>query len=187
MQNYCVRLESPVSKSYRCQRAANSVDLDIHKKSIHELSIEVDLDSPFNVGVIIGSSGSGKTTLAKAIFGNDCFVTAIDEEKAIIDQFPDDYDYDKCSAMLNGIGLNSIPCWLRPIKTLSNGQRARAECALLMCSNNRIIAIDEWTSVVDRTVAKAMSHCVQKFSRKNNKQIILLSCHYDVLSWLRLS
>lgn len=47
-----------------------------------------------------------------------------------------------------------------------------------------IIMADEWTSVVDRTVAKAMSHCIQKFARKHNKKIVLLSCHYDVLEWL---
>jgi ATPase subunit of ABC transporter with duplicated ATPase domains len=43
--------------------------------------------------------------------------------------------------MLNGIGLNSVPCWLRPVKTLSNGQKARAEALLLMSSNKEIIFI----------------------------------------------
>jgi GNAT superfamily N-acetyltransferase len=44
--------------------------------------------------------------------------------------------------------------------------------------------IDEWTSVVDRTVAKVMCHCIQKHARKTNTQIVLLSCHYDVIEWL---
>ncbi len=47
-----------------------------------------------------------------------------------------------------------------------------------------VFVIDEWTSVVDRTVAKAMSNCLQKFARKNNKTVIALSCHYDVFEWL---
>jgi len=72
---------------------------------------------------------------------------------------------------------------LRPVCTLSNGQKARAEAAILMC-NNDMTVIDEWTSVVDRTVAKVMSHCIQKHTRKENKRIVLLSCHYDVLEWL---
>ena len=29
-----------------------------------------------------------------------------------------------------------------------------------------------------------MSHCLQKFARKNKKKIVILSCHYDVLEWL---
>jgi len=87
--------------------------------------------------------------------------------------------------MLCGVGLTSVPCWIRPAYTLSNGQRARAECALQMArEDSDIVVIDEWTSVVDRTVAKVMSHCIQKHARKNKKKIVLLSCHYDVVEWL---
>lgn len=52
-----------------------------------------------------------------------------------------------------------------------------------MCKND-FVCIDEWTSVVDRTVAKAMSVCLYKFAKKFNKKIILLSCHYDILEWV---
>lgn len=79
--------------------------------------------------------------------------------------------------------MTSVPCWIRPVNTLSNGQKARAEAALLMCKNDFSV-IDEWTSVVDRTVAKVMSHCIQKHARKTNSKIVLLSCHYDVIDWL---
>jgi energy-coupling factor transporter ATP-binding protein EcfA2 len=107
------------------------------------------------------------------VFGND------------IDQFPDSMSYDECAAMLCGVGLTAVPCWIRPAYTLSNGQRARAECALQMARDDiAMIVIDEWTSVVDRTVAKVMSHCIQKHARKTGKKIVLLSCHYDVIEWL---
>jgi energy-coupling factor transporter ATP-binding protein EcfA2 len=86
--------------------------------------------------------------------------------------------------MLCGVGLTSVPCWIRPVYTLSNGQKARAECALQMARKDGMIVIDEWTSVVDRTVAKVMSHCIQKHARKTGKRIVLLSCHYDVVEWL---
>lgn len=183
MQAYNVRLESPVSNSYRCKRAADSLDIDTTKKSVHELKINADLKTNYNVGLILGASGSGKTTLAKKIFGENCFETILDQTKPIIEQFPQSYDYDKCASLLSGVGLTSVPCWIRPVYTLSNGQKARAEAALLMCRDDLTI-IDEWTSVVDRTVAKVMSHCIQKHSRKSQKQIILLSCHYDVIEWL---
>jgi len=184
MQAYHVKLESKVFDTYRCQRAADSLDIDVKKKSVHELKIECDIDSPFSIGLIVGASGSGKTTLAKQIFGPDCFKTIIDDEASIIDQLPKELSYDDCANILSGIGLTSVPCWIRPIKTLSNGQRARCEAALLMTKSDDVVIIDEWTSVVDRTVAKVMSHCVQKFARKRNKKIILLSCHYDVVDWL---
>lgn len=184
MQNYSVELQSEISKSYRAIRAANSLDIDINKKSKHSFQISAELDEPYNVGLIIGASGSGKTTLAKKIFGENCFVSEIDESKSVIDQFPDDFTYDQCSQYLNAIGLTSVPCWIRPIYTLSNGQKTRAEAALNLSKTKEIFVMDEFTSVVDRTVAKAMSHCVQKYARKFNKKIVLLSCHYDLLDWL---
>lgn len=183
MQTYHVRLESPISKSYRCKRAADSLDIDVKKKSIHELKVNADLQSNFNVGLIIGASGSGKTTLAKNIFGEDCFQAILDPEKPIIDQFPENYDYETCASILSGVGLTQVVCWIRPVKTLSNGQRSRAEAALLMCREG-LTVIDEWTSVVDRTVAKVMSHCIQKHARKQERMVVLLSCHYDVVDWL---
>lgn len=165
--------------------ACDSLDIDIEKKSTHHLKIEgIELPEGWSVGLIVGASGSGKTTLAKHIFGTEVFKSILDESQPIINQFPKELNYDQCAAILTGIGLNSVPCWVRPVNTLSNGQKARAEAALLMVQNE-LTVIDEWTSVVDRTVAKAMSHCIQKFARKNEKQIILLSCHYDIVEWVK--
>ena len=177
-------LESPISNNFRCKMACDSLDIDIKKKSVHNLSIDADIDSNFNIGVIYGASGSGKTTLAKKIFGNDIFTTILNDDEPIINQLPKEFTYDECASMLSGIGLNSVPCWVRPVKTLSNGQRARAEAVLLITQQKDIVVIDEWTSVVDRNVAKAMSFTLQKYARKTNKKVILLSCHYDVIEWL---
>jgi energy-coupling factor transporter ATP-binding protein EcfA2 len=180
-----IKLQSEVFNSFRCQVAANSLDIDVKKKSTHNLKIDnINIPNDWNIGLIYGASGSGKTTTVTELFGKDVFEIIIDDDKSIIDQLPTDLSYEECASMLNGIGLNSVPCWLRPVKTLSNGQKARAEALLLMSSNKEIIFIDEWTSVVDRTVAKAMSISLSKYAKKNNKKIILLSCHYDILEWL---
>lgn len=184
MQTYELTLKSDVSKSFRCQKAANSLDIDTEKKSIHHFNVNADINTRFNVGLIVGASGSGKTTLVKSIFGEDCFDEILDLSKPVIDQFPESYSYDECAVMLSGVGLTAVVCWIRPAYTLSNGQRARAETALQMANDKNNIVIDEWTSVVDRTVAGVMSHCVQKYARKVDKQIILCSCHYDVADWL---
>jgi ABC-type Mn2+/Zn2+ transport system ATPase subunit len=180
-----VVLQSPVSNTFRCKMACDSLDIDIHKKSVHHLHIAgISLPPKWNIGLIYGASGSGKTTMVKHLFGENIFDSPLNEDEPIINQLPAHLSYEECAAILSGIGLNSVPCWVRPVKTLSNGQRARAEAALLMVQDREIVFIDEWTSVVDRTVAKAMSHCVQKFARKHNKKIVLLSCHYDILEWL---
>lgn len=185
MSTLKVRLTSPMSDSFYATRAANSLDIDVKEKSVHELTIEgADLQTPFNIGLIVGASGSGKTTLAVQQWGE--FKTRLRKDVAVIDQFPETWSYDERSAALCGIGLSSVPQWLKPAGALSNGQQARAEAALAMAyaTDDGVVVLDEWTSVVDRTVAKAMSYCVQKWARKSGKKIVLLSCHYDVVEWL---
>lgn len=186
-KNIEVVLQSEIFNNFRCKMACDSLDIDINKKSIHHLKIDdINIPNDWNIGIIYGNSGSGKTTLAKKMFGEDCFNTIMDNDGPIINQLPKEFTYDECATILNGIGLNSVPCWVRPVKTLSNGQKARAEAVLLMTQKDKeIIIIDEWTSVVDRTVAKAMSYCLQKFAKKQNKKIILLSCHYDIIEWIK--
>lgn len=184
MQTHRVVLESPPSTTYRCQRAADSLDIDVAKKLRHELEITIDLDTPWTLGVIFGASGSGKTTLARAMFGPECLTDVLDPTRPVIDQFPESWSYDECAAALTGVGLTSVPTWIRPAGTLSNGQRARADAALQLARTS-LVVLDEWTSVVDRTVAKVMSHCVAKHARRSiNRQLVLISCHADVLEWL---
>jgi hypothetical protein len=45
--------------------------------------------------------------------------------------------------------------------------------------------IDEFTSVVDRTVARIGSAAVAKTVRRRNQKFIAVSCHYDILDWLQ--
>lgn len=166
------------------KKAMQSVDLEAEEKSWHKLSIKnVDIDSTFNVGLIYGASGSGKSSLARKMFG-DFEDSKIDLTKAIIDQFPDEMEYEERQQYLTSIGLSQIPCWIKPVGLLSNGQQERAKIAFELARKKDIYVFDEWTSVVDRNVAKVMSHAVQKFARKFNKKIILISCHEDVHDWL---
>lgn len=184
MQNYELTLKAPISDSFMAKKAMMSVDLDAEEKSWHVLKIKnVDISSPFNIGLIYGASGSGKSSLARKMFG-DFENSKIDMTKAIIDQFPDAMDFDARQQILTSIGLSQIPCWIKPVGLLSNGQQERAKIAFELAKEKDFYVFDEWTSVVDRNVAKVMSHAVQKFARKFNKKIILISCHEDVFDWL---
>jgi len=186
MKKYVVNLKSDPSQSFMAVKAAQSMDINIEEKLQHHLEIDCDIAAPFNVGIIVGNSGSGKTTLAKQMFGTQCFESQLKNELPIIDQFPAEMTYDERAGLLNSVGLSQVVCWIRPVHTLSNGQKFRAEAALKIAfaKENEIVAIDEWTSVVDRTVAKAMSYALQKAARRYNKQFVLCSCHYDVIEWL---
>lgn len=184
-KKYKVNLECEIPDSFMCQMAANSLDIDIKEKSKHEFEVNADLETDYNVGLIVGASGSGKTTLAKEVFGEESFQEFLDLSKPVIEQFPKDMNYDERSKLLSSVGLTSVPCWIRPAYTLSNGQRSRAEAALSIALSSEFAVIDEWTSVVDRTVAKVMSHSIQKAARKYNKKVVLIACHYDVADWLQ--
>ena len=137
----------------------------------------------WNIGVIYGGSGTGKTTLLKE-FGNlsSC---KFDDEKPLISNF-DWLEPKEATFLLSAMGLASVPTWLRPFSLLSNGEQYRAELAYKVgkAKENEVVLIDEFTSVVDRDVAKAMSNALQKYIRRTNKKIILASCHFDIMEWL---
>ena len=46
---------------------------------------------------------------------------------------------------------------------------------------------DEFTSVIDRTVAQIGSSAIAKTVRKRKQKFVAVSCHYDIEEWLRLS
>jgi len=135
------------------------------------------LPKNFSVGVIVGSSGSGKTTLMQE-FGQEIYPTW-DPNKSIISHFDDPDDgINKLSA----VGLNTVPNWYKPYHVLSNGEKFRADLARKIKDG---AVIDEFTSVVDRNVAKAASVSLSKYIKKNNiKNVVIVTCHEDVLDWL---
>lgn len=60
----------------------------------------------------------------------------------------------------------------------------RIDLARCILSENNIFAFDEFTSVVDRQVAKIGSFAIQKAIRRLDKQFIAITCHHDVEEWL---
>jgi len=160
---------------------------DIQNKEETEVEVSFNLgkakDFDWNIGVIYGSSGSGKTTILKRM--GELSKSSFDAEKPLISNF-DWLEPKDATLLLTSMGLSSVPTWLRPFHLLSNGEQYRAELAYRVgkAKDDEVILVDEYTSVVDRDVAKAMSFALQKYIRKTNKRIILASCHYDIMEWL---
>jgi len=160
---------------------------DIQDREETTVSIPMSLSEAktfeWSIGIILGSSGSGKTTILKQL--GEIRKISFDPDKPLISNF-DWLEPKQASLVLTSMGLSSVPTWLRPFNALSNGEQYRATLAYLVSSakDNEVILIDEYTSVVDRDVAKAMSFALQKYIRREGKRIILASCHYDILEWL---
>lgn len=129
----------------------------------------------FNLGVIVGPSGSGKTTLLSH-FGA-VLRPVWDSARAIVSHFEEDGP-----EKLSGVGLNSIPSWLKPYHVLSTGEKFRADLARAIGNGS---AVDEFTSTVDRTTAKSCSRSFARLVKKKNlRRVVVASCHYDILPWL---
>lgn len=139
----------------------------------------------WNIGIILGNSGSGKSTiLNKLKFGETMTTYSLD--KPLISLFKDKTPDEVCELYF-GIGLCSIPTLLRTVNQLSNGERARFELAWKIgnAKDGDTVYFDEYTSVVNRDVAKSMSYALQRYIRKHNLKVVLASCHFDIIEWLQ--
>ena len=68
---------------------------------------------------------------------------------------------------------------------LSNGEKMRVDLARALLEDRDVIVFDEYTSVVDRDVAKVCSLAVNKAIRNQGKKFIAVSCHDDITEWLQ--
>lgn len=163
---------------------ANSCfDLPIEEESTTIIKNNIQLPEEWNIGLIFGESGSGKSILLSQFGKIKKF--SWDKDKAIISCL-NSVSPEEASKILSCVGLSTVPAWIKPYNCLSNGQQFRADLARnLVESENELILVDEFTSVVDRNVAKAASFALQKYIRKTNKKIILASCHSDIVEWLQ--
>jgi ABC-type lipoprotein export system ATPase subunit/GNAT superfamily N-acetyltransferase len=180
-----IKLKSIIKNDKYTNYVYESFDIQNREETEVEVSFNLSEAKTFdwNIGVIYGSSGSGKTTILKRM--GELFKSNFNHEKPLISNF-DWLEPKEATLLLTSMGLSSVPTWLRPFHLLSNGEQYRAELAYKVgkAKDSDVILVDEYTSVVDRDVAKAMSFALQKYIRKTNKRIILASCHYDIMEWL---
>ena len=132
----------------------------------------------FGIGLLIGPSGSGKSLLLRE-FGKE-ENPKWGPGRSVASHFKDSEDALK---RLTGVGLNSVPAWCSDYSVLSTGEKFRADLARKL-KNGAVI--DEFTSVVDRNVAKAASCALRRFVSENGiSGLVLASCHEDIIPWLQ--
>lgn len=135
----------------------------------------------FNILCIVGASGSGKSTLLKQ-FNEDysSFRNNYDNTKAIISNFN---NIEDGTGKLSVVGLNSIPVWCKPRNVLSVGEGFRADIALNLDSYT---IFDEFTSTIDRNVAKFTCNGLNRYIHDNElHNIVFSSCHKDFIPYLK--
>ena len=178
-------VESKASNSFKANKVKSMFDCDMDVIT-KEFNVNIPIEgTKWNIGLIVGASGTGKTTIARKVFEDFRFFDGFDwAGQSIIDDFGDEHSAKEITEILSKVGFASPPDWLKPFSVLSNGQKMRAELARLILDSQEPFIYDEFTSVVDRQVACIGSAAIQKFIRKQDKQFIAVSCHYDIEEWL---
>ena len=86
--------------------------------------------------------------------------------------------------MLCSVGFASPPDWLKAYDCLSQGEKMGVDIARALCLEKPLVVFNEFTSVVDREIAKVSAFAISKAVRRSPKKFIAVTCHYDVVDWL---
>lgn len=172
------------ANTFRVSSIVGAFDLDLEHIDEHfEGSIDIE-DADWNVGLIVGGSGTGKSTIAKEIFKDDYIKGFEYKAKSVVDDMPKDKSIKDIEMAFTSVGFSSPPSWLKPYSVLSNGEKMRVDLARSILEDRDIIVFDEFTSVVNREVAKTSSYAISKAIRKKNKKFVAVACHKDIVEWL---
>lgn len=175
-----------VSRSVRARQVEALFDVPAGERAVLKWSGDVPIhEREWNVGLIVGPSGSGKSSVAQDLFGSAFHPEQQWQAKSVIDDVSARCSVEDIAAAFSSVGFSTIPAWLRPFNVLSNGEKFRVDVARRLLELPDPIVVDEFTSVVDRQVAQVGSHAIQKHVRKNKRQFVAVSCHYDIIDWLQ--
>lgn len=204
-------LSVSIRPSSRVAQVAGMFDLNPAEHTTRHIRVTFGPVPPdWRIGLIVGPSGSGKSTLAKALFGPWLYRGHSWPDDLPIIEALGPAPLKQVARLLTAVGLSSPPTWLRPYRLLSTGEKFRCDLAralleattpadrssagqpvqshLLPPPNDELplVVFDEFTSVVDRTVAQAVAAALARAIRRGLLpcRFVAVTCHYDVLPWL---
>lgn len=206
MSTHNITVTCPIHDSFRVQQVAGMFDLPLEEKATERFAVELpNRTEEWQIGLIVGPSGSGKSTVARHAFAEALYQETVwPADRAVIDCFADT-PIRKVVELFTAVGFGSPPSWVKPYQVLSCGERFRCDLAKALAKGARnkargasesdspldprsspLVAYDEFTSVVDRTVAKVASAAIAKGIRRGNIacRFVAVTCHYDVAEWL---
>lgn len=172
-------------KSFRAEAVRGTFSLTAEKFSKNfegEIPIE---ETDWQIGCIVGRSGTGKTSIAKELFKDAYYEPKHNPAEIIVDEFPKSMSPQNITKLLGSVGFSSPPDWLKSYEYLSQGEKMRVDVALALADPKPLIVFDEFTSVVDREIAKISCAAISKAIRADvGKKFVAVSCHYDIIPWL---
>lgn len=173
------------ANTFRVSSIVGNFDLDV--EHIHEhFTGNIDIEGKkWSVGLIVGGSGTGKSTIAKECFGDAYISSYTYTARSVVDDMPSGKSIKDIEQTFTSVGFASPPSWLKPYAVLSNGEKMRVDLARSILEDHKLVVFDEFTSVVNREVAKTASFAIAKAVRKQGKQFVAVACHRDIIDWLQ--
>lgn len=182
-----IAVSSEVVQSARVKQVSGMFDLPPTKRSSLSWDVELPIEEKeWNIGLVVGPSGCGKSTIAKKLFGAELAKHhEWSKDRSLLDAFPETMETKAVVELLSSVGFSSPPSWLRPFDVLSNGEQFRVTLARLLAECPKLAVVDEFSSVVDCTVAQIGSAALAKTVRKRGQRFVAVTCHDDVEAWLQ--
>ena len=195
----------PRRRSLNTARVADAFGLDVDPSD--RLTLAENLPVPAGPGRVIlfaGPSGSGKSSLLRAAAArlDAAAVPVVRADRldppdapladALAGLLPG--GFAAASALLSKCGLAEPRLLLRTPAELSDGQRFRFRLALAAARAGRgpgddrepgVVVCDEFTAVLDRTLAKAVAHNVRRLCDASGVGFLLATTHADLAADLR--
>ncbi len=188
-----ITVETPIVETPRTAQLRGLFDLPAERASRLVWQVELPLHQrPWNIGLVTGPSGCGKSTVARHLWPA-ALAHSMNQswpaDRSVVDAFPEGMSVRDISALLSSVGFSSPPAWLKPFAVLSTGQQFRVSLARVLAEalagSLPLAVCDEYTSVVDRTVACIGSAALARTVRSRGLRFVAVTCHEDVIDWLQ--
>lgn len=192
-----VHAENQVNDSFRVQQVYALYGVQVADKMVLDFTVDLPVEGDnWQCAAVVGASGTGKSRLAMAA-GGDSYYRPQDwpSGRSLLDGFPKEVNGVRLQTQdiidtLQAVGFSSTPHYLLPYDALSTGQKFRCDLARSLLMPGEIVWFDEYTSVVDREVAKFGSMALRKHLNRLKqktgiaKKFVAVSCHFDFLEWI---